>query len=147
MPKLEREESALQRREHEGIGLKILPPKQMHSRLPISLAQLKAGNNSQKLKNEIRQILYSLYRSKKLSNEYYFDEYYLKMETPFANTSKSKKNKPNKFMYQFTDKLNLKNPNKNMALANLSIYYTWKTLSQYTTTINLQYMFQLGMMQ
>ena len=37
----------------------------MLSRLPISLAQLKAGNNSQKLKNEIRQFLYSLYRSKK----------------------------------------------------------------------------------
>ena len=39
----------------------------MLSRLPISLAQLKAGNNSEKLKNEIRQLLYSLYRSKKLS--------------------------------------------------------------------------------
>ena len=42
-------------------------PGQMLSRLPISLAQLKAGNNSEKLKNEIRQILYSLYRSKKLT--------------------------------------------------------------------------------
>ena len=39
----------------------------MFSRLPISLAQLKAGNNSEKLKNEIRQLLYSLYRSKKMS--------------------------------------------------------------------------------
>ena len=43
-------------------GLKILTPDQMLSRLPITLAQLKAGNNSQKLKNEIRQLLYSLYR-------------------------------------------------------------------------------------
>ena len=49
-----------------GLGLKILTPNQMLSRLPISLAQLKAGNNSEKLKNEIRQLLYSLYRSKKL---------------------------------------------------------------------------------
>ena len=40
----------------------------MLRRLPISLAQLKAGNNSEKLKNEIRQLLYSLYRSKKLTN-------------------------------------------------------------------------------
>ena len=48
----------------EGQGLKILTPNQMLSRLPISLAQLKAGNNSEKLKNEIRQLLYSLYRSK-----------------------------------------------------------------------------------
>ena len=43
----------------------------MLSRLPISLAQLKAGNNSQKLKNEIKQLLYSLYRSKKLSKTIY----------------------------------------------------------------------------
>ena len=46
-------------------GLKILTPNQMLSRLPITLAQLKAGNNSEKLKNEIRELLYSLYRSKK----------------------------------------------------------------------------------
>ena len=47
----------------QGQGLKILTPQQMITRLPILLAQLKAGNNSQKLKNEIRQLLYSLYRS------------------------------------------------------------------------------------
>ena len=55
----------------QGSGLKILPPNQMLSRLPISLAQLKAENNSEKLKNEIRQILYSLYRSKKLTKQLY----------------------------------------------------------------------------
>ena len=54
-----------------GKGLKILTPSQMLSRLPISLAQLKAGNNSEKLKNKIRQLLYSLYRSKKLTKEIY----------------------------------------------------------------------------
>ena len=48
--------------EQEGRGLKVLTPNQMLSRLPISLAQLKAGNNSKKLKSEIRQILYSLCR-------------------------------------------------------------------------------------
>ena len=62
MPELESEESAAQRRSQRGEGLKILTPQQMLSRLPISLAQLKAGNNSQKLKNEIRKLLYSLYR-------------------------------------------------------------------------------------
>ena len=46
-------------RQQQGKGLKILTRNQMLSRLPISLAQLKAGNNSEKLKNEIRQILYS----------------------------------------------------------------------------------------
>ena len=50
------------------------------------------------------------------------------METIFTNTLNSKTNESNKLMYQFTDKLNLKNQNKNMALANLSIYYTWKNI-------------------
>ena len=51
MPDLETEESAEQRRKHKGHGLKMLTPQQILSRLPISLSQLKAGNNSQKLKN------------------------------------------------------------------------------------------------
>ena len=55
--------------EQQGLGLKILTPKL--SRLPITLAQLKAGNNSEKLKNEIGQLLYSLYRSKKLTKQLY----------------------------------------------------------------------------
>ena len=44
------------------------------------------------------------------------------------NTLNSETNESSKFIYQFTDKLNLKNPNKNMALDNLSIYYTWKNI-------------------
>ena len=71
MPELESEESAAERRNMEGKGPKILTPNQMFSRLPITLAQLKARNNSQKLKNEIRQLLYSLYRSKKLTKQLY----------------------------------------------------------------------------
>ena len=55
----------------KGEGLKILTPNQLLSKLPIPLAQLKAGNNSEKLKNDIRQLLYSLYRSKKLTKEIY----------------------------------------------------------------------------
>ena len=50
------------------------------------------------------------------------------METIFINTGNSKTNKPNRFKLDLTDKPNLKNPNKNMALANLSIYYTWKNI-------------------
>ena len=57
-----------------------------------------------------------------------------KMETTFMNTLNSKANDSNKFIYQFTDKLNLKNPNKNMAFANLSIHYTWKNIkSEYNS--------------
>ena len=54
-----------------NVGLKILTNKQMLNRLPILLAQIQAGNNSSKLKNEIRQILYSLYRSKVLTKNVY----------------------------------------------------------------------------
>ena len=55
----------------KGAGLKILTDKQMLNRLPILLAQIPAGNNSIKLKNEIRQILYSLYWSKLLTKTVY----------------------------------------------------------------------------
>ena len=71
MPELESEESAAERRNQQGKGIKILTPNQMLSRLPISLAQLQAGNNSEKLKNEIRQLLYSLYRSKNMTKPVY----------------------------------------------------------------------------
>ena len=50
------------------------------------------------------------------------------METFFMNSKSSRTNEPNRFKYYLTDKLDLKNPNKNMALANLSIYYTWKNV-------------------
>ena len=57
-------------REQKGTGLKILTPNRMLKRLPIALAQIKAGNNSKSLLNEIRQIVYYLYRSKKLLKKY-----------------------------------------------------------------------------
>ena len=71
MYELESEESAAQRRNHPGQGLKILTPDQMLIRLPITLAQLKAGITPEKLKTEIRQLLYSLHRSKKLTKQLY----------------------------------------------------------------------------
>ena len=55
----------------EAKGLKLLTPNQILSRLPITLAQLEAGNNSEKLKNEIRQLLYSLYHSKNVTKQVY----------------------------------------------------------------------------
>ena len=59
--------------EGEGVNeqLKILTPNQMLKRLPIALAQVKAGNNSESLLNEIRQIVYSLYRSKEITKKVY----------------------------------------------------------------------------
>ena len=55
--------------ETKGKGLKILTPKQMLQRLPIALAQVKAGNDSESLLNEIRQIAYSLYQSKQITKK------------------------------------------------------------------------------
>ena len=69
IPELETEEQAEQRQ--HGEGLKIMTPNQLITRLPILLAQKQAGNNSQKLNNEIRQIVYSLYRSINLSKTIY----------------------------------------------------------------------------
>ena len=53
----------------EWTGLKILSPKQILQRLPIALAQVKAGNNSESLLNEIRQIVYSLYQSNQITKK------------------------------------------------------------------------------
>ena len=58
-------------KEQEGTGLKILAPHQMLKRLPIALSQIKAGNNSESLLNEIRQTVYSLYRSKEITKNVY----------------------------------------------------------------------------
>ena len=55
----------------KATGLKILTPKQMLQRLPIALAQVKAGINSEKLLTEIRQIVYSLYQSKQITKKVY----------------------------------------------------------------------------
>ena len=57
--------------EEEGRGLKMLTLKQMLQSLPIALAQIKAGNNSESLLNEIRQIVYSLYQSKQITKKVY----------------------------------------------------------------------------
>ena len=99
----------------------------MRSRLP--------RNNSEKLKNEIRQLLHSLCRSKRLTKQLY--KSLVDMETIFMNTENSKTSEPHRFKLDLADNLNLKNPNKNMALANLSIY-------QNTAAINLKFEHQLG---
>ena len=69
MPEFRSEISAEQGRNQRRHRLKILTPNKVLSRLPISLVQLKAGNNSEKFKSKIRQLLYSLYRSENLQNK------------------------------------------------------------------------------
>ena len=67
------------------------------------------------------------------------------METFFMNSKNSKTNESYKFKYDLIDKLDLKNPNKNMALANLSIITLGKMLNQLITIISLKYQHQPGM--
>ena len=67
----EEDREILRNMNNEGRGLKLLFKQQMLSRLPILLAQIQAGNNSQSLKNEIRQFIYTLYRSKVLTKTIY----------------------------------------------------------------------------
>ena len=55
----------------DGKGFKILTPKQMLQRLPIAILQVKAGNNSESLLNEMRQVVYSLYQSKQITKKVY----------------------------------------------------------------------------
>ena len=68
------------------------------------------------------------------------------METIFMNNKNSKTDKLHIFKLRLTSKLDLKNPSKNIAQDNLSIYYTWKTLNLCITTITLKYLLQLGIM-
>ena len=63
--------AAYDAKQHKGTGLKILTPDQMLKRLPISRARISAGNNSESLLNEIRQIVYSLYRTKEITKRVY----------------------------------------------------------------------------
>ena len=125
---LETEKSPADRRNQQGQGLKTLTPNQMVSRLSTFLAQLKARKSSEKLKNEIRQLLYIFYRSKNLQNISI-----IIWSTLFKNGNNFYKHwkqiEPNRFKLDLTNKLNLKNLNKKMALANLSICYPWKNIT------------------
>ena len=58
---------------NEGKGLKVLTPKQLLQRLPIALAQVKAGNNSESSLNEIKQTVYSLYQLKEIAKKVYYN--------------------------------------------------------------------------
>ena len=103
--------------ETKGTGLKILTPKQMLQRLPIALAQVKAGNNSENLLNEIRQIIYSLYQSKEITKKVYNNliRSLQKMDTIFMNLENNKTSKPHVLTLKLTNKLDLRLDNKVIA--------------------------------
>ena len=104
----------------------------MLQRLPIALAQVKAGNNSESLLNEIRQIVYSLYQSKQITKKVYnniikstqwnFTQIWIKMDTIFMNSESSKTCRPHVLILKFANKLDLRIGEKVIALSNLNIY-------------------------
>ena len=104
----------------------------MLQRLPIALAQVKAGNNSQSLLNEIRQFVYSFYQSKEITKKVYNNKIksntIIKMDAIFMNPEKSKTSKSHVLILQLTDKSDLRRGEKSVALSNGSIYYTWKNI-------------------
>ena len=105
----------------------------MLKRLPIAFAQIKAGNNSESSLNEIREIVYSLYRSKEITKKVYNNiiksiKVYYRMDTIFMNSENSKTSEYHVLMLKLTDKLDLRRGQKTVALSNLSIYYPWKNI-------------------
>ena len=101
---------------------KTLTPKQMLQRLPIALAQVKAGNTSENLLNQIRQIIYSLFRAKEITKKVYNN---------IMNSENSKTSDCQRLLLNLSDKINLKRSDKYVALSNLSIYYSWKNMKAY----------------
>ena len=103
--------------------LKILTTKQILQRLPIALAQVKACNTSKNLLNEIRQLIYSLYRSKEINKKVYNNivDLIQKMNTIFMNSENSRRPDPRRILPNLTDKSNLRRKNKYIVLSNLSI--------------------------
>ena len=112
-----------------------MTPNQLLTRLPILVAQKQAGNNSQKLNNEIRQIIYSLCMYKHFYNQLIknnvepIDQQYIKMNNIFMSTENSKTNYLNRFRLYFTNKINLRR-NKKIVLRDLSILYTWYNIKE-----------------
>ena len=125
--------SEVKYKKHYREGLKLLTPKQMLQRLPIALAQEKAGNTSENLLNEIRNITYSLYRAKENNKKSYNNiinsiKLLNRMETVFMNSENSKTFDPNRQLLNLCDERNLKRSDKYVASSKFSIYQAWKNI-------------------
>ena len=101
--------------------------------LPIAVPQIKSGNNSESLLNEIRQNVCSLYQSKEVTKKVYDNiiksiKIECKMDTIFMNSKNSSTSEYQVLILKLADKLDLRRGQKMIALSNLSIYYTWKNI-------------------
>ena len=102
-------------------------------RLLIVLAQVKAGNNSESFLNEIRQIVYSLYQSKQITQKIYNNiiksiQQHIKMSTIFMKSENIKTSKSNVLALKLTNKLDLRIGEKTIFVSNLSICYIWRNI-------------------
>ena len=105
----------------------------MLQRLPIALAQTKAGNNSKSLLNKIKQIVYSLYQSREITKKVYNNiikaiKVSYKINTIFMNSENSRTSEYHVLKLRLPDKLDLRRGQKSIALSNLCINYTWKNI-------------------
>ena len=96
-----------------GEGLKMLTPKEMLQRLPIALAQIKAGSTSEYLLNKITQIIYSLCRAKEITEKVYNNimnstKVQYKMNNLFMNSKNSKTSDPHRLSLNLTNKIDLR---------------------------------------
>ena len=103
----------------------------MLQRLPVTLAQVKAGNTSENLLNKIHQIIYSFYRKKEVTKKVYNNitnsiKLSNRIDTILMNSGNSKTSDFHRLLLNLSDNINLKRSDKYLALSNLSIYYTWK---------------------
>ena len=113
----------------KGIGIKILTPKQMLQRLLIALVKVKAGNNSENLLNEIRQIVYSVYQSKEFAKKVYnYIIISIHLDTIFMDSKNNKTSEPHVLVLKLSDNLDLRRGEKNVVFWNLSIFYTSKNI-------------------
>ena len=114
----------------------------MDQRLPIdqllllcARKRVKAGDTSENLLNGIRQIIYSLYQAKEITKKIYNNimksiKVKYKMNTIFMNSKNSKTSDTHRLLLNLPYKINLKRSDKQVALSNLSIYYTWKNIKK-----------------
>ena len=111
--------------------LKTLTPKQTLQTLPLVLLQIKAGNTSEKLLNEIRQTIYSFYWQKEVyNNKINSIELQNRVDTIFVNSENSKASDLHRLLLNLSDEINLKRSDKYVALSNLSIYFAQKNIKK-----------------
>ena len=117
-----------------GSSLKIIATKQILQRLPIALAQAKIGNTSENFLNEIRKIIFSLYRENEITKKVYNNitnsiQLSNRMDTVFMNSENSKTSDSQRLVLNLPDKTDLKRSDK-LLLSNLSINYTLKNVEK-----------------